>query len=273
MLMIDTTNPIGLLDSGVGGLTVAKEMIRQLPNERIVYFGDNARCPYGPRPMAEVKQFTWEMTEFLLKQNIKMLIIACNTATAAALEDIRDQLDIPVLGVINPGARAAIKSTKSMSVGVIGTIGTIESGAYELALTSIHPQVKVTGLACPKFVPLVESGERSSLTAYKVIRDTLEPLKSTDIDTLVLGCTHYPLLTENIRTVLGRGVQIISSGDETASEASTILHHRKLLNNNQKQEPHQFFTTGSKTMFKQIAEEWLDIQADHVETVKLDERN
>ncbi len=273
MEMNETRNPIGLLDSGVGGLTVAKEMIRQLPNEQIMYVGDNARCPYGPRPMAEVKKFTWEMTEFLLRQNIKMLIIACNTATAAALDEIRDALDIPVLGVINPGARAAIKATKKMSVGVIGTVGTIESGAYEAALTSIHPQVQVTGLACPKFVPLVESGERSSLTAYKIIRETLAPLKAANIDTLVLGCTHYPLLIENIRTVLGGRIQIISSGDEAASEASTILHHQKLLNEYTETVPHQFFTTGSKTMFKQIAQEWLDIRIDHVEKVILGEEN
>ena len=150
---------IGVIDSGVGGLTVAKEVIRQLPNEKIIYLGDTARCPYGPRTTREVKRFTWEMTSFLLEKKIKMLVIACNTATAAALDEIRKELSIPVLGVINPGARAAIKKTKNYRVGIIGTEGTVKSGAYERALKSLNSRLFVKSHACPKFVPLVESNE------------------------------------------------------------------------------------------------------------------
>ncbi len=256
---MDRELPIGLLDSGVGGLTVAKEIMRQMPKERIIYIGDNARCPYGPRPREEIQDFTWDLVKFLLNQKIKMLIIACNTATAAALVDIKAKLDIPVLGVINPGARAAIKATKNKSIGVIGTIATIESGAYELALKSIHPYVKVTSLACPKFVPIVESCEWNSRTANKIIDETLTPFKQSDIDTLVLGCTHYPLIYNSIHEVMGPNVKIISSGEETAREASVVLHHNNLMMDQFSTINHQFFTTGSRSRFKQIAQDWLEI--------------
>lgn len=161
--------PIGIIDSGVGGLTVVKEVLKQLPNESIIYVGDTARCPYGPRPVDEVKAYTWQMTRFLLKRNIKMLVIACNTATAVVLDEIRTELKIPVLGVIYPGARAALKNTKGFNIGVLGTIGTIKSGAYEKALKSINRKVSITSLACPKFVPLVESGEYKSSIAKKLL--------------------------------------------------------------------------------------------------------
>ena len=181
--------PIGVIDSGVGGLTVAREIIRQLPNERIIYLGDTARCPYGPRSSKEVKKFTWEMTSFLLKKKIKMLVIACNTATAAVLEEIQKELSIPVLGVIYPGARAAIKKTKNYRVGIIGTEGTVKSGAYEKALKALNSRLFVKSHACPKFVPLVESGEYSGAVAQKIIEESLRPLLDQNLDTLILGYT------------------------------------------------------------------------------------
>lgn len=167
--------PIGIIDSGVGGLTVAKEVMRQLPNEQIFYLGDTARCPYGPRTSEEVKTFTWQMTRFLLEKNIKMLVIACNTATAVALDEIRRELPIPVIGVIYPGARTAIKVTKNRRIGVIGTEGTVRSRAYEKALKSINHQVTVKSLACPKFVPLVESGEYFGPVAKKLLPRLYSP--------------------------------------------------------------------------------------------------
>src|SRR3954453_21272570 len=197
--------PIGVIDSGVGGLTVAKEIMRQLPNEKIIYVGDTARCPYGPRPAEEVKNFTWQMTNFLLEKDIKMLVIACNTATAVVLEEIREKLSIPVLGVIQPGARAAIKITKNHRIGVIGTMGTVKSAAYEKALRQINKRTIVTSLACPKFVPLVESGKYEGSVAKKIVVETLHPLKSKGLDTLILGCTHYPLLEHLIQNVMGYG--------------------------------------------------------------------
>jgi glutamate racemase len=262
--------PIGIIDSGVGGLTVAKEVMRQLPNENIVYLGDTARCPYGPRTAEEVRRFTWQMTEFLLTQDIKMLVIACNTATAVVLEEIQEKLPIPVLGVIYPGARAALKVSKSNKIGIIGTIGTVNSKAYEKALKQINRKVCVKPLACPKFVPLVESGEYGSAVAKKIVAETLKPLRNKDLDTLILGCTHYPLLEPLIKNVLGPGVKVISSGEETAREVSTILDYRGLLNQSADEPVHKYFATGSISIFTKIAGQWLQRPIDHIEKIKLE---
>ncbi|MDZ5470764.1 glutamate racemase (plasmid) [Bacillus sp. 31A1R] len=262
--------PIGVIDSGVGGLTVAREIMRQLPNEQIIYLGDTSRCPYGPRPSEEVKTFTWQMTRFLLKKNIKMLVIACNTATAVVLEEIQNSLSIPVIGVINPGARSAIKVTKNFHIGVLGTIGTVKSNAYENALKSINSSTVVKSLACPKFVPLVESGEYEGPVAKKVVAETLSPLKNQGLDTLILGCTHYPLLENIIKNVMGKKVTVISSGEETAREVSTILHYNKLLSKSKIEPKHEFYTTGSSTIFTRIASKWLDKKVSSVKTIKLD---
>ncbi|ENQ3077995.1 glutamate racemase [Bacillus sp. WLY-B-L8] len=260
---------IGVIDSGVGGLTVAKELIRQLPKERIIYLGDTARCPYGPRSREEVIQFTWEMTEHLLAQDIKMLVIACNTATAVVLEEMQKKLPIPVVGVIHPGARTALKVTNTYHVGVIGTIGTVKSGAYEYALKSINNRVLVESLACPPFVELVESGNFESEMAYEVVRETLQPLKKTEIDTLILGCTHYPILGPVIGRVMGDSVQLISSGDETAREVSTILYHSKMLYDIEEQSDHLFLTTGEIDVFKEIASKWFGQPIENVKHIVL----
>jgi glutamate racemase len=260
---------IGVIDSGVGGLTVAKEIMRQLPKEQIIYLGDAARCPYGPRPLEEVKKFTWEMTNYLLQFDIKMLVIACNTATAAVLDEIRNAVKIPVLGVIHPGARAAVKVTKNKQIGVIGTIGTIESRAYHLALQSINSRIKVKSLACPKFVPVVESGDYESTEAYDVVSQELQPLHGTNIDTLILGCTHYPLLTPLIQEVIGNNVQLISSGSETAREVSTILYHSHLLNQSDERAEHLFFTTGTKEAFQKVANKLFQQNIEKIEVIQL----
>ncbi|RAK21340.1 glutamate racemase [Anoxybacillus vitaminiphilus] len=261
--------PIGVIDSGVGGLTVAKEIMRQLPKEQIVYLGDTARCPYGPRPKEEIRQFTWEMTNYLLRYDIKMLVIACNTATAVVLEEIREKLNIPVLGVVHPGARTALKITKNYHIGVIGTIGTVKSGAYEKALKSINNKVQVQSLACPKFVPLVESGNFEGEEAKKIVAQSLEPLKYSDIDTLILGCTHYPLLSPLIHEYMGKKVKLICSGDETAREVSTILHHSGLLNTGELVKEHLFLTTGPKELFQKIASKWFEHPIENIQTIEL----
>lgn len=261
---------IGFIDSGVGGLTVVKEAMRQLPNERLIYLGDTARCPYGPRPAEQVVQFTWEMTNFLLEKNIKMLVIACNTATAVALEEIKAQLDIPAVGVILPGTRAALKATKNNRVGVIGTAGTIKSCAYETALKSKAPNTFVSSLACPKFVPIVESNEFHSSVAKKVVSETLNPLQLKKLDTLILGCTHYPLLRPLIQNVMGSQVKLIDSGAETVSEVSMLLDYFDIANTpNYVNEANEFYTTGSAKMFKAIADDWLDLETITVEQVRL----
>ncbi|MCA1063607.1 glutamate racemase [Rossellomorea aquimaris] len=263
--------PIGIIDSGVGGLTVAKEVMRQLPKETIYYLGDTARCPYGPRTAEEVKAFTWEMTHYLMQYDIKMLIIACNTATAVVLDEIQTHLDIPVIGVIHPGARAAIKHTQNKKIGVLGTIGTINSGAYVQALHSLHGSLSVTSLACPKFVPLVESGEYNSSMASDIIAETLESIKDKGLDTLILGCTHYPLLQPKIKAYMGPGISVISSGDETAREVSTILDYYNLLYRGIQKPKHRFFTTGSSTIFASIATDWLTVGEVKAETIRLQE--
>lgn len=246
--------PIGVFDSGVGGLTVAHELMRQLPKEELIYVGDTLRCPYGSRPKEEVKQFTFELVKFLLKKNVKMIVIACNTATAFALEDLQKNLDIPVIGVIQPGARAAIKNTKNEHIGIIGTEGTVHSNAYPNALQKINQKLNVTSLACPAFVPMVEKGITEGEQAKRVVEQSLRSLRNdTKIDTLVLGCTHYPLLQNVIQEVMGEDVKIISSGEETARETSTILEVKNLLYTGNRTPKHSFYTTGDLKVFQQIS--------------------
>lgn len=261
---------IGVIDSGVGGLTVVKEALRQLPNETIIYVGDTARCPYGPRPVEQVVQYTWEMTTFLLKKKIKMLVIACNTATAVALQEIKNKLEIPVVGVILPGSRAALKATSNQHIGVIGTKGTIKSEAYRKSLENKTSSVTITSLACPKFAPIVESNEFSSPIAKMLVAETLLPMRRSGVDTLILGCTHYPLLRPIIQNVMGKKVILIDSGAETVSEVSALLDYFEIANlPSDKVEPHQFYTTGSPKMFEKIASDWLGLNQLHVEKIHL----
>ncbi|KPG73314.1 glutamate racemase [Enterococcus sp. RIT-PI-f] len=264
------TQPIGFIDSGIGGLTVVKEAMKQLPNESILYLGDTARCPYGPRPAEQVIAYTWQMTRFLLEKNIKMLVIACNTATAVALEEIKEALSIPVIGVILPGSRAAVKATSNHRIGVIGTAGTIKSNSYERALKAKSPQTTVISLACPKFVPIVESNQYHSSVAKKIVAETLRPLKNKKLDTVILGCTHYPLLKQMIQNELGSTIRLIDSGAETVGEVSTLLDYFDIA---QQSDPyitptHEFYTTGSPKIFDEIANDWLDlskISSNHID--------
>lgn len=261
--------PIGVIDSGIGGLTVVKEILRQLPKEEILYIGDTARCPYGSRPPHEVSKYTWEMINYLVDKKIKMLVIACNTATAVILEEAKKVLNIPVIGVIHPGAIAALKLTKNDYVGVIGTSGTISSGVYEKTLTSINNKIKVESLPCPLFVPLVERGIFSGDEANKVVSKSLLALKTKAIDTLILGCTHYPLLSDVIQKEIGAEIEIVSSGDETAREVSALLYHKGLLYTGHRKPNHRYYTTGEEERFKRIAQRWLETNVLFVTTISL----
>lgn len=263
--------PIGVIDSGVGGLTVARELMRQLPKEHLVYLGDTVRCPYGPRPREEVIKFTFEMVHFLMKKEIKLLVVACNTATAFTLDLLKEKLPIPVIGVIQPGARTAIKMTETKEIGVIGTVGTIESQAYPEALHHISDNLNVHSLSCPQFVPLVESAQFSKEATLDVVRTSLAPLKAfKQLDTLILGCTHYPLLTEPIQQVMGEHVKVISSGEETAREVSAILSYQNMLNKTNDTAKHAFYTTGERHIFKHIANRWLDEPIVSIEQVDIE---
>lgn len=262
--------PIGLIDSGVGGLTVMKEAIRQLPNETFLYVGDTSRCPYGPRPKEEVLDFTWDMVHFLLKKDIKMLVIACNTATAVALSKIKEKLSIPVIGVIQPGSLAAIKTTKNKHIGVIGTEGTIKSNVYKETIQIKSGTTKVSSLACPTFVTMVEENNYSDKNAELEVSKVLEPLANQKIDTLILGCTHFPLLRPLIQEVVGKDVELIDSGAETVALMSTILDYEE-LNGEPSTLPrhHQYYTTGEVTPFRLIAEKWLEVNDLDIEHIDL----
>lgn len=258
--------PIGFLDSGVGGLTVVKELMRQLPHEEIVYIGDSARAPYGPRPADQIREYTWELVNFLLTKNVKMIVFACNTATAVAWEEVKATLDIPVIGVILPGSSAAIKATRHKKIGVIATPMTVTSDIYRKKVESLDPSVRVISLACPRFVPLVESNETGSSLAKKVVYETLTPLKGR-VDTLVLGCTHYPLLRPIIQNVMGPDVKLIDSGAETVRDISVLLNYFEINRSrelNHKQDV--FYTTAGVASFQTIAENWLhqSISVEHV---------
>lgn len=250
--------PIGVIDSGVGGLTVAKAIMELLPNEKIIYIGDTARCPYGPRSRKEVRNFTWQMAKELEKKGVKMLVIACNTATAVALESLQKHMPFPVLGVINAGARAAIKKTKKNMIAVLATEGTIKSGAYEQAVHSLSTSAKVIPLACPTFVPLVESGEYEGQFSYDLVKEGLRPIADERFDTVVLGCTHYPILQKQIEAAVGEGVNVLSSAEETARDVEAILAYDHKLRNVAAPPKHEFYASGSVPIFRSIAERWLE---------------
>lgn len=259
--------PIGVIDSGVGGLTVVRELRNYLPNEPIIYIGDDANCPYGPRSASEVLQFTLNMVNSLADMGIKMLVIACNTATAVALEEVRRQFDFPVIGVIQPGARAAVNASKTGEIAVLGTEGTVKSKAYDHAIYLLNPEAKVYSLACPEFVPIVESGAYRTQAARTVVDQTLEPLHSYSFDSVILGCTHYPLLQEHIEGHFANRKSVISSAVETVVDVERILKARDLFSASAV-EP-IFYTTGSKEKFQSIVEDWLAIPQPDVRFLKL----
>ena len=253
--------PIGYIDSGVGGLTVVKESLKQLPNESILFLGDNARCPYGPRSLDQVRAYIWQMTNFLREQGIKMLVVACNTGTAAAVDELKQVLKIPVVGVIASGSRAAIKQTRNNHIGVIGTQGTIQSQLYRRTILEKSDRVTVDSLACPSFVDLVESGVPHDVELSHHIDQVLAPLVDQGIDTLVLGCTHYPHLQAEIQKAVGLGVTLIDSGVETVNEVSMLLDYFNLSRSADEARanpPYQiYYTTGSVDSFKEMAGKWL----------------
>lgn len=249
--------PIGIFDSGVGGLTVARAILDQLPNESTIYIGDTARGPYGPRPLAEVRDFALETLDFLVDQGVKALVIACNTASAAMLRDARERYSIPVIEVIQPAVRRAVAATRSGRVGVIGTRATIDSKAY-LDAFAAAPQLTIESIACPLFVEFVERGETSGESITKVAREYLAPMIGANIDTLVLGCTHYPLLTGVISYVMGNDVSLVSSAEETAKDLYRVLVENDLLRSDSAKPPtHKFLATGDAQAFELLARRFL----------------
>ena len=253
--MIDKNAPVGVFDSGVGGLTVAREIMRNLPSEKIVYFGDTARVPYGSKSKDTVIRYSSQIVHFLREQNVKAIVIACNTASAFALEAVQDKLDIPVLGVIEAGARVAAEETKNKRVGVIGTVGTVGSGIHESYLKRLNPEITVIGKACPLFVPLVEEGWLHDPVTVEVASRYLQELKDEQVDTLILGCTHYPLIRSTIQEVMGEKVRLVNPAYETALELKSLLTKMDLLSTGEQQAefPYRFYVSDLADEFKEFA--------------------
>lgn len=249
--------PIGIFDSGIGGLTVLKEMRRELPAEDLVYFGDTAHVPYGTKSKETITRFSVDNVTFLQSFDVKAVIVACNTASSLALETLKDRFALPMIGVIEPGAAQALKQTKNGRIGVIGTKATIGSGAYEACLKRIDPSVKVFSEACPLFVPLVEEGWLDGDVASKVAKSYLAPLKNFGIDTLILGCTHYPLLMDTIRKTLGPSVRLVNSAEETAREAKRLLERLKLGRPPARASEMRFYVSDEPEQFRTLGERFL----------------
>jgi glutamate racemase len=264
-----TDAPIGVFDSGVGGLTVARAILDQLPHEAIHYVGDTAHTPYGPKPIAEVRAYALAVMDDLVAEGVKALVIACNTASAAVLRDARERYTvgagIPVVEVIQPAVRAAVRATRNGRVGVIGTVGTIQSRAYNDAFVAAHG-LELFSEACPRFVEFVEAGITSSPELFEVAQEYLTPLIEADIDTLVLGCTHYPLMSAAIQYVMGPGVRLVSSAEETAADVYRTLVSHGIQRTAQTRPIHRFESTGDdERAFRTLAARFLGPEVRHVE--------
>jgi glutamate racemase len=261
--MMADGRPIGVFDSGLGGLTVVRSLIDLLPDEDLVYFGDTGRFPYGPKPAEEVCKYSFEIADRLLDRRIKMLVVACNSAAAAALDLLQARVDIPVVGVIAPGIRAARQVTRSNRVGVIGTVGTVASGAYQRAAAEFAPGIELTCAACPGFVEFVEAGDVDSDQVHVLAERLLAPMVEARVDTLVLGCTHYPLLARTIGTVMGPDVVLVSSADETAFEVRQMLQAD--IRVPMRRGRHEFITSGDVETFRRLGARFLGPEVDRVE--------
>jgi glutamate racemase len=256
--------PIGVFDSGLGGLTVARALLDLLPAEDVVYFGDTGRFPYGPKPAHEVLKYSDEIVDFLLERDVKMIVVACNSAAAAALDHLAERLDIPVVGVIEPGLRAAVRVTRTGRVGVIGTVGTVASGAYQRVAATIAPDLELTCAACPGFVEFVESGDVNSDQVYVLAERLLEPVRRAEVDALVLGCTHYPLLARTIGDVMGPDVVLVSSADETAFDVRARLGADGVRLRASRRQVH-FVTSGDVATFRRLGARFLGPEVEDVE--------
>lgn len=267
-MTISPENPIGVFDSGIGGLTVVRELMKILPNESIVYFGDTARVPYGTKSEKTIKEYSIHNTKFLLSHKVKTIVIACNTSSAVALTEIQSLTNLPVIGVIKPGSKAAAQITKNKRVAVIGTTATILSKAYEKEIKAIDPTIEVYGKACPLFVPIVEEGWSNHKIAELAAEEYLNELKKKSIDTMVLGCTHYPLLKNTIQKVVGENVVLVDSGVETARVVKDILENENLLNRSPMKPNYTFFVSDLPQKFKEIGEMFLGREIDNL--IKID---
>lgn len=266
--------PIGVFDSGVGGLTVAREIMRQIPDERIVYFGDTARVPYGSKSPNTIIRYSRQIIRFLRTKNVKAIVVACNTASAFALETIKPELDIPIIGVVKPGAKVAAQTTQNGKIGVIGTEGTIRSEIYTKTIHRENKDAQVMGRACPLFVPLVEEGWIKDPVTVAVAERYLQPFKESDIDTLILGCTHYPLLRSTVREIMGEGVNLVNPAYETAVELRRLLSEQGIANDGKTKDgegKYQFYVSDAAEKFMQFANSILPYDIEQTQLIPIEE--
>ena len=247
-------NPIGVFDSGVGGLTVAREIMRQLPNEDLVYFGDTARVPYGSKSKNTVLKYSRQIVRFLLTKNVKAIVVACNTASALALDEIAEEIDIPIIGVVKPGAKMAVETTKTGNVGVIGTASTVKSGIYNDYIRNLDPEITVVSKACPLFVPLVEEGLIEDRVTEDIVSRYLQVMKEYKVDALVLGCTHYPLIRHTIKRFMGEEVTLVNPAFETAKSLKELLTEQGMLNKSKHKPHHEYYVSDGVESFISFAD-------------------
>ena len=265
--------PIGVFDSGVGGLTVAREIMRNLPQEKIVYFGDTARVPYGSKSKETIIRYSRQIVRFLKTQEVKAIVVACNTASALALETISEETDVPMIGVVEPGAKVAVETTRNKKIGLIGTRGTVKSGLYQKVIQKEDPEIQVIGQPCPLFVPLVEEGWLKDEITLEVARRYLDPLLSQDIDTLILGCTHYPLLRSLLKSLVGDQVTLVNPAYETALALGRLLEDKGLLREGKEEEefPYRFFVSDEEEYFQKFANSILPYDVKTTKQIQIEE--
>jgi glutamate racemase len=260
---------IGVFDSGMGGLTVLHECLVTLPHEDFVYLGDGARLPYGPRPLDELRRFAAEIAAYLEAQGVKLIVAACNSATAAALPDLQRRLSVPVIGVLAPEAHAAVLATRNRRIGLLATEATVASGRYPELVTALDAGADVVSVACPRLVPLIEADETFGEELLEAVREYAAPLKDADVDTVILGCTHYPLIKPVLQRVFGRGVTLVFSAEETAREVAETLARKGIENHGEREGTYRFLTTGDPTLFRELGRRFLQLPIDRAEHVEV----
>ena len=269
--MNDKNAAIGVFDSGVGGLTVAREIIRQLPEESITYFGDTARVPYGSKSKDTIIRYSRQIIRFLKTKNVKAIVVACNTASAFALDTIEKEIDIPIIGVVKPGAKSAVESTKNKRIGIIGTEGTIKSELYTQCIHSIDPEITVVGKACPLFVPLVEEGMLHDSVTDEVASRYLESMKEENIDSLILGCTHYPLLRSTVGKIMGPEVNLVNPAYETAISLDGLLRQNGIRADKDAKPEYEFYVSDAEEKFKEFANSIMPLHIEKINQINIEE--
>ena len=261
------SRPVGVFDSGVGGLTVLHECLVTMPHEDFVYLGDHARLPYGPRPLDEVRRFAREIAVYLEGRGVKLIVVACNTATSAALPQLQEVLSVPVVGVIQPEAHAAVQATRNRKIGLLATEATVEAGRYAEFVAALDAGAEFTALPCPRLVPLIEGDEPFAAETTDAVREYAAPLREAGVDTVILGCTHYPLIRPVFQRVFGRGVTLVFSAEETAREVAETLARKGIENSEAREGSYRFLTTGDPAAFRTLGERFLQLPLGEVEHV------